>query len=189
MVDLLADRAPLSPLQPDRPNRKRRVSREGVIDLVGAAVAALAAVWLVLSLAGVKFGFGYRLLLGRRELCTVRRPRVATHGILLMKERLATVSIWTGGVIALVALLGGRGLRGVEGFSGGVPQLSPVPGQRHHGGQIGRRFRGGPGHCRHPGAGRDRRLDLNPDRLPDRDLPGRIPQRALRASSRTSWTP
>ena len=106
MVDLLADRAPLSPLQPDRPNRKRRVSREGVIDLVGAAVAALAAVWLLLSLAGVKFGFGYVFCWAVVSYALYGVLVWRRDGILLMKERLATVSIWTGGVIALVALLG-----------------------------------------------------------------------------------
>lgn len=116
MVDLLEDRGPVSPLPPDRPNRKRRVSRDGVIDLVGAVVASLAAVWLVFSLAGVKFGFGtvfcwavvsyalYGVLVWRRD------------GVVLMKERLATVSIWTGAVIALVALLGVVAFVVVKGF-------------------------------------------------------------------------
>jgi phosphate transport system permease protein len=106
MVDLLADRMPVAPLRPDRPNAKRRVSREGVIDLVGAAVAALAAVWLVLSLAGVKFGFGYVFCWAVVSYALYGVLVWRRDGILLMKERLATVSIWTGGVIALVALLG-----------------------------------------------------------------------------------
>jgi phosphate transport system permease protein len=106
MVDLLADGAPVSPLRPDRPNRKRRVSRTGVIDLVGAAVAALAAVWLVLSLAGVKFGFGYVFCWAVASYALYGVLVWRRDGILLMKERLATVSIWTGGVLALVALLG-----------------------------------------------------------------------------------
>jgi phosphate transport system permease protein len=105
MADLLTGPAPASPAQADRPNRKRRMSRDGVIDLVGSVVAGLALVWLGFSLAGVKFGFGfffcwavlsytiYGILVWRRD------------GVLLMKERLATVSIWTGAVIALVALL------------------------------------------------------------------------------------
>lgn len=126
MVDLLADRGAVSPLQPDRPNRKRRVSRDGVIDLFGAAGASLAAVWLVFSLAGVKFGFGYvfcwavvsytlyGILVWRRD------------GILLMKERLAAVSIWTGAVIALVALLGVVAYVVAKGFpevAGSFPQF------------------------------------------------------------------
>ena len=106
MADLLVDemRVPAA-FPPDAPNRKRRVSREGVIDFVGAAVAAFAAVWLLFSLAGITFGFGfvfcwavlgytfYGILVWRRA------------GVLLMKDRLATVAVWTGAVVALVALL------------------------------------------------------------------------------------
>jgi phosphate transport system permease protein len=106
MVDLLADRVPVSPLPPDRPNRKRRVSRDGIIDLVGAAVASLAAVWLVFSLAGVKFGFGYVFCWAVVSYALYGVLVWRRDGVLLMKERLAAVSIWTGAVIALVALLG-----------------------------------------------------------------------------------
>jgi phosphate transport system permease protein len=106
MVDLLADPGPVSPLQPDRPNRKRRVSRDGVLDFVGATVASLAAVWLVLSLAGVKFGFGYIFCWAVVSYALYGILVWRRDGILLMKERLATVAIWTGAVIALVALLG-----------------------------------------------------------------------------------
>ena len=106
MADLLVDemRVPAA-FPPDAPNRKRRVSREGVIDFAGGLVAALAAVWLLFSLAGITFGFGfvfcwavlgytfYGILVWRRA------------GVLLMKDRLATVAVWTGAVVALVALL------------------------------------------------------------------------------------
>jgi phosphate transport system permease protein len=104
MVDLLADRASVAP--PERPNRKRRVSRDGIIDLVGAAVASLAAVWLVLSVAGVKFGFGYVFCWAVASYVLYGILVWRRDGLLIMKDRLATVSMWTGGVIALVALLG-----------------------------------------------------------------------------------
>jgi phosphate transport system permease protein len=90
---------------PDRPNRKQRVSREGVIDVVGSVAAALAVVWVAFSVAGVSFSFGfvvcwailaytiYGILVWRR------------HGILTMKDRLATAAVWSGAVIALIALL------------------------------------------------------------------------------------
>jgi len=105
MTNVLADRMPTPPAQDDRPNSKRRLSRDGVVDLIGSVVASLAAVWLGFSLAGISLGFGfifcwavlsyaiYGILVWRRD------------GILLMKDRLATVAIWTGAVIALVALL------------------------------------------------------------------------------------
>ena len=91
--------------EPDRPRRNRRVSRDGVFDIVGSAVASVAAVWLIFSVAGVSvanFGFFfccavlgytiYGILVWRRD------------GVLIMKDRLATVAIWTGALIALVAL-------------------------------------------------------------------------------------
>src|SRR5271154_5899275 len=106
MADLLVDEMPApAGVPPDAPNRKQRVSREGVIDFIGSAVAALAGVWLLFSLAGITFGFGfvfswavlgytlYGILVWRRA------------GVLIMKDRLATVAVWTGAVIALVALL------------------------------------------------------------------------------------
>ena len=81
------------------------MSREGVIDFVGGVVAALAAIWLLFSMAGITFGFGfvfcwavvgyalYGILVWRRD------------GVLIMKDRLVTVAVWTGAVLALVALL------------------------------------------------------------------------------------
>ena len=96
---------PTPPAQRDRPNRTRRVSRDGVFDAVGGTVAALATVWLVFTVAGISianFGFFfcwavlsyaiYGILVWRRE------------GVLIMKDRLATVAIWSGAIIALVAL-------------------------------------------------------------------------------------
>lgn len=108
MANLLAnpvEASPTQPTQPDRPRRTRSVSRDGLFDLAGAAIASLAAIWLVFNLAGVSvanFGFFfcwavlsyaiYGILVWRR------------NGVLLTKDRLATVAIWTGGVIALIAL-------------------------------------------------------------------------------------
>ena len=97
----------IDPVQasPDRPVRKRRASRDGVFDLVGSAVAALAVVWVAFSVAGIAFSFGavicwavltyavYGVLVWRR------------HGVLTMKDRLATAAVWSGAVVALVALL------------------------------------------------------------------------------------
>jgi phosphate transport system permease protein len=96
--------APL-PVAPDRPQPKQRVSRDQVYEFVGSAVAALAAVWVVFTLLGASIGFGlvfcwfvlflvlYGILLWRR------------YGVLQMKDRLATVAVWTGAVLALTALL------------------------------------------------------------------------------------
>lgn len=106
MANLLADQVPASPLQADRPDRTRRVSRDGVIDLIGATVAALAVVWLIFSLTSISlagFGFFFCWAVLSYTLYGILVWRRA--GVLLMKDRLATVAIWTGAIIALVALL------------------------------------------------------------------------------------
>lgn len=109
MTDLLTEpvTATATPIVPvdDRPNRTRRLSRESVIDAAGSLAAGVAAVWLLFNLAGVSlanFGFFfccavvsyavYGILVWRR------------HGVLIMKDRLATVAIWAGAVVAMVAL-------------------------------------------------------------------------------------
>ena len=107
MTELLAERpgAPSPPGQTDRPNRTRRTSRYGLIDFIGGTGAALAVVWLIFSLGGVSLAnFGFFLCwalisFGFYGILVWRR-----NGILIMKDRLATVAIWTGAVIALVAL-------------------------------------------------------------------------------------
>jgi phosphate transport system permease protein len=107
MANVLVDpRVQAAAPQNDRPNRTRGVSRDNVIDLLGSAAAGLAVVWLLFTLGGVSVGnFGfifcwavlsfaiYGVLVWRRD------------GILIMKDRLATIAIWTGAVVALVALL------------------------------------------------------------------------------------
>jgi len=105
MANLLADQVNATPAERDRPNRARRVSRDGMVDVIGSVAAALALVWLVFELTNISLaGFGflfcwavagytiYGLLVWRRD------------GILIIKDRLATVSIWTGAIIALAAL-------------------------------------------------------------------------------------
>lgn len=104
-TDLMPDLMTGQRMEPDRPRRLRGNSRDGQLDAAASGIASLAAVWLLFSLAGISvanFGFVfcwavlafaiYGVLVWRR------------HGILLMKDRLATVAIWTGALIALVAL-------------------------------------------------------------------------------------
>ena len=81
------------------------MSQEGIVDCIGSLVAGGATVWLGFKLAGLVFGFGfvfcwailsytiYGILVWRR------------HGVLSMKDRLAAVAVWTGAIVALVALL------------------------------------------------------------------------------------
>ena len=98
------DAAP-TPTPSDRPRRTRRVSRDGTIDLAGAAIASLAAIWLVFTLAGVSMGnFGFFFCWAALSYAIYGILVWRRHGVLLTKDRLATVAIWTGGIIALIAL-------------------------------------------------------------------------------------
>jgi phosphate transport system permease protein len=92
--------------QRDRPNRSRRVDRDTVIDLAGSTIAALALVWLLFSLTAVSLaGFGFVLCWAVASYFIYGVLVWRRHGTLIMKDRLATVAIWTGAIIALVALL------------------------------------------------------------------------------------
>jgi phosphate transport system permease protein len=106
MADLLTERG-LSAERPlrDRPIRTRRVSRDGAADAIGGTAAALAAIWLLFSVSGVSimsFGFFFCWALLSFTLYGVLVWR--RHGVLIMKDRLATVAVWSGAVIALAAL-------------------------------------------------------------------------------------
>jgi phosphate transport system permease protein len=93
------------PAPTDRPNRKRRVSRDGIRDAAGSIAAGLATVWLAFTLAGLAFSFGFIFCWGVVSFTVYGILVWRRHGILSMKDHLATVAIWTGAVIALVALL------------------------------------------------------------------------------------
>ena len=71
------------------------------------STAPLATVWLVFSLAGVPIAnFGFVICCGaRRATPSTASSSGGDDGVLLMKDRLATVAIWTGALVALVALL------------------------------------------------------------------------------------
>ncbi len=89
----------------DRPIRQRRIAPEMVAELGGSAVSALAMVWLVFNLSGVSapLGFGFCWLaafLTVYGLLCWRR-----HGVVAMKDRLATVAIWVGALLAFIPLV------------------------------------------------------------------------------------
>ncbi len=105
MATLTAEPKATPSSTPDRPNRTRQLTREGLFDLLGSTAAALATVWLIFSVAGVpiaNFGFFICCALLAYTLYGILVWR--RHGVLIMKDRLATVAIWTGALIALIAL-------------------------------------------------------------------------------------
>jgi phosphate transport system permease protein len=89
----------------ERPNRRPRVVPAVVWEMGGSAVAALAFVWVVFSVSGTSalLGLFVSWFLTFVTVYAVLCWRL--HGILVMKDRLATVGMWTGALTALVPLL------------------------------------------------------------------------------------
>ena len=121
---------PPSPVTPlpvaDRPNRRPNIEQAALIEGLGSAAAGLALVWVVFSLAGFNAPFGFAVcvmaafLIIYGVLCRIR------HGILIAKDRLATVGIWTGAIIALTVLAAVIlyvVLKGVAAVLGGFPHF------------------------------------------------------------------
>ncbi len=90
---------------PDRPRRKRSVPRSTVIEMGGSALAATAMVWFAFRVAGITgpLGMGFCTLVAfiviYGVICWQR------YGVLAMKDRLATVAIWSGAIAAFVPLV------------------------------------------------------------------------------------
>lgn len=89
---------------PDRPRRKRSVPRSTLIEMGGSAVAATAVVWLCFSIAGITgpLGFAFCVLVGFMVIYGLVCWQL--YGVLAMKDRLATVAIWSGAIAAFIPL-------------------------------------------------------------------------------------
>ncbi len=89
----------------DRPRRRRSVPRSTLVEMGGSAVAAIALVWFVFSLAGVTgpLGEGFCALVAFLAIYAVICWQL--YGVLAMKDRLATVAIWSGALAAFIPLL------------------------------------------------------------------------------------
>jgi len=101
----MADPAAPQSAAADHPDRKRRVDRSRVYELCGCAAAGVAVAWIVFSIAGLALGFGLVFCSFILFLTIYGVVEWRLYGVLQMKDRLATVAVWTGAVIALVALL------------------------------------------------------------------------------------
>lgn len=107
----------VSPLPPDRPDPRRRVTQAALMEGIGSAVAGLALVWVVFAVAGVTAPFGmvvcwagtFFIIYG--VLCRIQ------YGILIAKDRMATVAIWIGAMIAFVVLAAVISYVFIKGFS------------------------------------------------------------------------
>jgi phosphate transport system permease protein len=100
----------------DGPARRRRVSRGAVLEMLGSALGAVCLVWLAFRIAGISGPLGF-------AICSVAIFFVIygiicwrLYGLLTMKDRLATVAIWCGALIAFVPLFGVIGYVCLKGF-------------------------------------------------------------------------
>ena len=108
---------PRPPLPPDRPHPHRRVTKTALMEGIGSAVAGLALVWVVFAIAGVTAPFGmvvcwvgtFFVIYG--VLCRIQ------YGILIAKDRMATVAIWIGAMVAFVVLAAVISYVFIKGFS------------------------------------------------------------------------
>jgi phosphate transport system permease protein len=101
---LLTQPAPLE----DRPARRRAVTASTAWELGGSAVSALAFVWLVFSVAGESAPFGMFVAWFFTFVTLYAVVCWRLHGVMTMKDRLATLGMWSGasiGIISLVAVM------------------------------------------------------------------------------------
>ncbi len=114
-----------TPRTVDRPHRVRRATRDAVAELVGSAVAAAGLMWLVFTLTGTEapFGLGVSIVLTFFTFYGILTRLL--HGPLVMKDRLATVAVWGGSLVALVPLVG---VIGYVILKGGAVVLGNFPG-------------------------------------------------------------
>ena len=114
------------PQLPDRPSRRRRVPKTTVVEMGGSAAAALALVWVVFQLAGINAPFGMSVcwLAGFLLIYGILCRRL--YGVLIAKDRLATVAIWSGAIIAfitLAAVISYVVIKGISALFGGFPHF------------------------------------------------------------------
>jgi phosphate transport system permease protein len=89
---------------PDVPARRARTSPDQLVELIGSAVAAFALVWILFTVAGVTAFFGMSLVWAAVFLAMYAFVSWRKHGLLMMKDHVATVAVWMGAVAAMVPL-------------------------------------------------------------------------------------
>jgi phosphate transport system permease protein len=89
----------------DRPNRRVRVTRAAAIEMGSSAVAALALVYLAFQLGGVSAPFGMLVAWFVLFVAIYAVLCWRLHGVLAMKDRLATVGVWSCSLAALIPLV------------------------------------------------------------------------------------
>jgi phosphate transport system permease protein len=88
----------------DRPTRRKRTSTTDLVELFGSAVSSLAMIWLTFTVTGTNGGFGFFVCWLALFFTLYGIVSWRQHGIVQMKDRLATIAVWSGAVMALVVL-------------------------------------------------------------------------------------
>ena len=104
----------LDPLQVALPSPRRLPTgrdadaaspRSTVIEMAGSAVAAVALVWLCFSVAGITGPLGFVFCVVSAFVVIYGFVCWQQYGVLAMKDRLATVMIWTLALVAFIPLV------------------------------------------------------------------------------------
>jgi phosphate transport system permease protein len=92
-------------ISPERPKRRRAVTRNMILELLGSAAASFVLVWLAFTISGITgpLGFGVCTVIGFFLLYSLLCWQI--YGVMAMRDRLATVAIWTGALVAFVPLI------------------------------------------------------------------------------------
>ncbi|HMK63843.1 MAG TPA: phosphate ABC transporter permease PstA [Acidimicrobiales bacterium] len=88
----------------ERPHRRPKASSNDVLEVASSAVSSLAFVWVVFSVAGLDAPFGLLLCSFLTFLLVYGTLSRVRHGALVMKNRLGTIFVWSGGLVAMVPL-------------------------------------------------------------------------------------
>ena len=112
--------------QSDQPNRRGRIPTSTVAEMGGSAAAAFALVWTAFAIAGISAPFGMAVCCLAGFLLIYGILCRSLYGVLIAKDRLATVAIWSGALIAfatLAAVIGYVILKGFSAVFGGFPHF------------------------------------------------------------------
>jgi phosphate transport system permease protein len=108
---------PTFPLPSERPRRRGSASFSMASELLLSALASVALVWLVFAIGGIvgPFGFGVCSVVGFFIIygCVCWK----LYDVLIMKDRLATLAIWVGAMVAFIPLVAVIGFVVVKGGS------------------------------------------------------------------------
>ncbi|MGP8005577.1 MAG: phosphate ABC transporter permease PstA [Acidimicrobiales bacterium] len=88
----------------DRPVRQKSVSSAMLLEAWGSAVSGLALVWVVFAVEGITAPFGMAVAWFGAFFTIYGVLCWRLHGILTAKDRMATLAIWGGALVALGAL-------------------------------------------------------------------------------------